>query len=59
MSKSQCECLNEDDSHSLSQLLNSPDDEKTYLLSDTDEQVSYLFGNEFMYVSLFVILYNN
>nr|CAH8866332.1 unnamed protein product [Trichobilharzia regenti] len=51
LSKSQCECLNEDDSHSLSQLLNSPDDEKTYLLSDTDEQlIIYITFSQFVRV---------
>ncbi|CAH8866168.1 unnamed protein product [Trichobilharzia szidati] len=51
LSKSQCECLNEDDSHSLSQLLNSPDDEKTYLLSDTDEQlIIYVTFSQFVRV---------
>lgn len=42
LSKNQCECLNEDDTHSLAQLLNSSENNnsKAYLLSDTDEQVS-------------------
>ncbi|CAH8598424.1 unnamed protein product [Heterobilharzia americana] len=49
LSKSQCECLNEDDSHSLSQLLNSTDDLNAYLLSDTDEQlIIYVTFSQFV-----------
>ncbi|TNN05941.1 Thioredoxin-like protein isoform 3 [Schistosoma japonicum] len=51
LSKGQCECLNEEDSHSLAQLLNSSggNNSKTYLLSDTDEQlIIYITFSQFV-----------
>ncbi|VDP39871.1 unnamed protein product [Schistosoma margrebowiei] len=51
LSKSQCECLNEDDTHSLAQLLNSSENNnsKAYLLSDTDEQlIIYITFSQFV-----------
>ncbi|CAH8556356.1 unnamed protein product [Schistosoma turkestanicum] len=52
--KNQCECLNEDDTHSLAQLLNSSENNtnnnsKAYLLSDTDEQlIIYITFSQFV-----------
>ncbi|CAH8636313.1 unnamed protein product [Schistosoma haematobium] len=51
LSKNQCECLNEDDTHSLAQLLNSSENNnsKAYLLSDTDEQlIIYITFSQFV-----------
>ncbi|KAK4467913.1 hypothetical protein MN116_008522 [Schistosoma mekongi] len=51
LSKGQCECLNEEDSHSLAQLLNSSggNNSKAYLLSDTDEQlIIYITFTQFV-----------
>lgn len=39
----QCECLNEDDSHPLSSIL-EPKDVEAHLLSDTDAQVDAFLG---------------
>lgn len=47
LSKTQCECLNEDDTHSLSLLWDS--NAKSYLLSDTDEQlIIYVTFSQFI-----------
>ncbi|TNN05940.1 Thioredoxin-like protein isoform 2 [Schistosoma japonicum] len=56
LSKGQCECLNEEDSHSLAQLLNSSggNNSKTYLLSDTDEQINGPKENAPKTVKLFI-----